>query len=342
MPIIALQRQQTEAGRIRLGHKVTASNGKSRPAKLETLRFTSPRRSLIDAIAAEYGGEVRQWTPDRGASQWEVISDATEVPVMIPPQDPTENQWYEDWTAGGCVRRCDGQRERLSNKPCMCDPDPKHRKCKLHTRLRVMLADIPGLGAWRIDTSSYYAALELPGVAELLQMAGGIIAGRLILDPRTRVAEGKTKQFMVPKLDIDDFTPRQLVGGQVPALAAQRRAEALEAAPAPGTAVAIAGGSPWERLIEMAPTDAALYKLHDQIKAAEGEVSEDLLELLKSRKAALRQASVPAVDVEPEDEPPVDDLDVIDGEVVPANTAPGYAGEVEWPKAAKPGSGGTR
>lgn len=336
VPIIAMQRKHTETGRIRLGVKVIPAKGKPYPSKLETLRFTSPRRSQIDVIAKLYGGEVRQWTPDRGADQWEVISKVTEVPVMIPQQDITLWQFYELWTRGGLVRRCDGVTEQKTDTPCMCDPNPQLRECKLHTRLRLLLADVPGIGEWIIDTGSFYAALELPGVAELLQLAGGYIDGRLVLDTRTRTVAGKTKKFVVPVLDVAGVTPRQLVNGEAAAIAAQRRSEAMNAAPA---AAAITAGPGWELMIRTAPTKAALRSLYGQIEQADGEVSEELTALFAERSAAFdAPAQEPPGDVE---EPPEDD--VIDAEIVTAEYTPGPPiGADEWPDPRQPGSGAAR
>ncbi len=45
--IIDLQRRLREVGRIRIGEKVATSNGRSRPSKLSTFRFTSRDRQVI-------------------------------------------------------------------------------------------------------------------------------------------------------------------------------------------------------------------------------------------------------------------------------------------------------
>lgn len=232
MPILTLKHQQTvtQIGRIRLGIKVKDQSGKERPTKLDRLRFTSPQKKHIETIAGLYGGEVRLWEPPHGNAQWEVITDVTEVPVLVPPQDPGENQWFEDWAKGGCKRRCDGVTERISQKPCMCDPDPKRRKCKMHTRITVMLKDVESIGVWLIDTSSFFAAIELPGVARLLANSAGLIEGVLRLDPRTKVSDNLTKHFAVPVLDVTGFTAAELVSGRAPELAKQRLAASVDAA----------------------------------------------------------------------------------------------------------------
>ena len=61
MPILNLQRQLRELGRIRTGIQVSTSGGKRRPSKLETFRLTSGARELIEAAAEAYGGTVTPW-----------------------------------------------------------------------------------------------------------------------------------------------------------------------------------------------------------------------------------------------------------------------------------------
>ncbi|MFG2046185.1 hypothetical protein ACGFIW_01975 [Micromonospora sp. NPDC048935] len=308
MPILGLQQQQTEVGRIRFGVKV--GTGRGRPTKLDRLRFTSPRQALIEKIAATYGGKVEPWQPPKGSGQWQVITDAAEVPVLIPPQDPGESQWYEMWSAGGCLRRCDGQQEKISKSSCLCDPVA--RDCKMHTRIRVMLEDIPGLGAWRVDTGSYYAAVELPGIAQLLAMAQGAIPGRLVLDQRTvtRQVDGKpqTFNFAVPTLHVDELTPKQLMSGRVQELVAARN----NAAVAGDMRVAIAATVDYGSLIDAARNVDALYDVAKQVKAAHGgEIPAELLTQLETKRATI-QGAQPAQPATPAAQPTptvVDDLD---------------------------------
>lgn len=296
MPIVTLQRRHTEVGRIRLGQKLPTSNGKMRPAKLGTLRFTSPRRELIEKIAVLYGGEARPWQPLKGNGQWEVITESKSVPVMVPPQDPAESQWLEAWTAGGCQRRCDGVTEMMSGGPCLCDPDPAERECKMHTRVTVMLAEVPGIGVWRVDTGSYYAATELPGVAEFLAAAEGIIPGRLILSERTVVRAGKTFNFVVPVLDIDEFTPAELMSGRAPEIAAQRLAAAVDG-PAPA---AITAGPNFLELINGLDTLEELRTLWRRLRSG-GDLTEELKAAIEARSAELSEA---------------DEDEVVDAEIV--------------------------
>jgi hypothetical protein len=318
MPIIGLQQSQTEVGRIRLGVKVK-SNGKERPAKLDRLRFTSPRKVLIDKIAELYGGTVEPWQPPRGNQQWQVVTNTTEVPVLVPEQDPGDSQWYEMWSAGGCLRRCDGQTEKIGATACLCDPAA--RDCRMHTRLRVMLEDVPGLGAWRVDTGSYYAAVELPGIAALLAMAQGAIPGRLVLDQRTvtRQVDGKAKtfNFAVPTLHVDEITPGQLVSGRVQQLVAARRAAAIDSA----ERLAIESTVDYPSLIEAARTRDALLELH--ARAKQDGKADELLALFEARATAIKDGSAPArpapMVIDADVVEPTDDLDALWTEIMGAS-----------------------
>lgn len=216
MSIITLQRKIAESGRIRIGQQVDTGRGK-RPEKLTTFRLTSPDRSRIEQAAQLFGGTVQPWQAPAGP-QWEVVTNTDALNVIVPPSDMAFSQWYELWNGGGCARRCDGHTETISDAPCVCDPD--NRECNIHTRLSVFLADMRGLGFWRVDTSGYFAAVELQGAVEVLKMAaarGQMLPARLCLEQRMvkRVGQG-TRRFAVPVLDID-VSPAQLLGGQASA-----------------------------------------------------------------------------------------------------------------------------
>lgn len=223
MPIIELQRRVREIGRLRIGQKVATSNGRSRPSKLDTFRFTSRDRQVIDAAAARWGGTVEAWDDAPDGDQWQVTSETAELSVVIPPTDMGFSQWFELWSAGGCQRRCDGQRDLISDGPCKCDPEA--RECSMHTRLSVMLPELPGFGLWRLDTQGYYAAAELGGLVEMCQRftaQGTLLPARLRLEQRSvkRPKPGgggvETRRYAVPVLDID-VHPLALTGGLNPA-----------------------------------------------------------------------------------------------------------------------------
>ena len=210
MPILDIQKRARELGRIRTGHK--ASNGA--PTKLSQFRLTSASKPLLEKVAELYGGEVRQWTPAGGAQQWEVYTEADRIPIMVPPQPVS--QWYETWTAGGCVHRCDGETDYISGEAC--DPESDlHQQSKPTTRLNVVLRDVEGIGVWRLESHGWNAALELPQAAEFLAQAGGYVEGWVALEERVSKAiingKAQTRKFLVPIIEIG-VTPAQLMAGE--------------------------------------------------------------------------------------------------------------------------------
>lgn len=212
MSIIQLQRRIAEVGRIRIGQQVEVRGGKKRPAKLDTFRLTSPNRTRVEQAARLYGGQVTEWEAPAG-HQWECVTQTSALPVIVPPSDLAFSQHFELWSGGGCQRRCDGVTESISDGPCVCNPD--NRECSVHTRLSVMLRDLPGLGIWRLDTSGWYAAAELQGAVDVMQMAaraGTMLPAQLRLEQRMVKRGGQTRRFPVPVLDVE-ISPAQLIGG---------------------------------------------------------------------------------------------------------------------------------
>lgn len=210
MPIIGLQKRSRELGRIRTGNK----GAKGQPQKLTKFRLTGQSKALLEKVAEAYGGEVLAWTPQGGVQQWEVYTEADRLPIFVPPQPVS--QWYETWTAGGCIHRCDGETDYITGDDC--DNDSKvHQDAKITTRLNVVLKDIEGVGYWRLESHGFNAAVELPNAAEFLAYAEGYVNGWVALEERVtkKMKDGKseTNRFIVPIIEID-VTPAQLMAGE--------------------------------------------------------------------------------------------------------------------------------
>lgn len=273
-PLLDIQRQHRTIGRIRIGRQVPSKDGKSRPEKLSTFRLTTRSRPVADAVAELLGGHVADWKPEHGEAQFEVITDRDTLSVIIPPGMPVQ-QHYELWSGGGCLRRCDGQTESLSGKPCMCPPPGVERAtaaanggaCKPTTRLRVMLPDLPDLGVWLLASGGYYAAVELAGTADLLHQAataGALVPATLRLEQRSVIRNKQTRKYAVPVLELG-VTPRQLVSGEgigdLPA--------ALQAAPSVAAITAGEPEQPAERVTAQQLADiASKATMADEVKDA--------------------------------------------------------------------------
>lgn len=170
----------------------------------------------------------------------------------------------------------------------------------MHTRIQVMLKDIEGAHVWRVETGSFYAATELPGIAKILAASKGIIPGRLILDQRSVVRDGKTKKFAVPVLDVDGFTPAQLLSGRVPELAAQRLAAAIDGVEAPA---AIGSGPDLAGIVRDCESIEELQALWERA-GNDGVLDDRLRQEFKDRGAEIREAQADdVVDAEIVEEP---------------------------------------
>lgn len=220
MPIRDLQPILAEVGRIRLGRK---DPDKKFPDRHETFRLTSRDEGLIRAAAELYGGEPAPWTPQGGGPpQFEVLTQATVLPVYVPRQkvDP----WLEGWARNVCMRRCDGEVEQKTGEPCLCnaerlaDKDPK--RCKPTVRIQLMLAELPGVTTWRLDSHGRYACGQLAQLAPLIARVPMPLPAKLTLTKVSQrvwdVEERKVKALdrWVPAVIIDAVTSQQLaIGG---------------------------------------------------------------------------------------------------------------------------------
>lgn len=223
MPIIELQRRMRQLGEIRIGRVVDTGRISQktqrpimRPEKLDKFRLTSASKPILEQVSALYGGTVQPWTPANGGpSEWEVYTEVDRLPVLVPPRDPV-TLWYEQYKGSKCVRRCDGVAEQKSDQACLCNPDK--RACQITMRLNVMLPQIRGLGVWLLTSHGFFAASELPEVAEFLSRTNGYVDAWLTMEEKQLPIvddNGKagTARFMVPKLDVD-LTPAELLAGQ--------------------------------------------------------------------------------------------------------------------------------
>ncbi|MFE1348181.1 hypothetical protein [Streptomyces sp. NPDC058757] len=224
--ILNIQRRTAEHGRLRTGY--TQGN---RPVRSATWVITSHSEEHVRTAAELWGGEPEEWKPlNSTIAQWRVITKAASIEALITPGDPL-NQYNEMWSASGCQRRCDGETELLTRQPCLCaarfgedwHTQPKGRVCSTTSRLNVMLPDLSGMGMWRAETHSFYAASEWGGMVDMV-LAGtdgrGFVPVTLRIEPRQVVREGKTKKFPVVVVELRGVTPRQALAGPMSAATA--------------------------------------------------------------------------------------------------------------------------
>ncbi|HEX9355439.1 MAG TPA: hypothetical protein VF933_16680 [Streptosporangiaceae bacterium] len=236
MPIKTLQPRLAEIGRLRMGRQVPTRNGKTRPERLAEWRLTSAQQGLLEYARDKYGGTITPWdgAPTEHV-QYELFTDSPALDVLIPPGQIV-SQWMETWSGGGCQRRCDGIHEYLSDQPCLCQhesPLPQEYRCKPTTRLNVILRDVPAVGVWRLEIHGYYGAVELAGMAQLLEdagLSGRVVPAELRIEQRTIKRPGQPpKHFAVPVLAPESAFVELVVAEQRAALEMRRHTHELEA-----------------------------------------------------------------------------------------------------------------
>ncbi|WP_435285178.1 hypothetical protein [Streptomyces bacillaris] len=289
--LLNIQRRAAEHGRLRTGY--TQGN---RPVRSATWVVTSHSEEHVRAAAELWGGEAEQWTPlNSNITQWRVITKASSIEALITPGDPL-NQYNEMWSAGGCQRRCDGETELLSRQPCLCarqfgedwHTQPKGRVCSATSRFNVMLPDLSGMGMWRAETHSFYAASEWGGMVDMV-LAGtdgkGFVPVTLRIEPRQVVREGKTKKFPVVVVELRGVTPRQALAGPM------STAVALD--PTGARAVAAIEATRPDYLA-MAAGALTVDDVQDVYRAAHaaGHLTDDLVDALKQKAEELKAPAV--------------------------------------------------
>lgn len=216
-PIHDLGSRIREQGRLRMGVKT----GKAMKA-LKHWRFTSPERAPLDQLAVIYGGEVKPWSDPKagqGPDQFELLSTSSQIRVFIPPNGLST--WYELWSGGGVKRRCDGAMCQIDGDPqrlapCLCIEN-QHMECKPKTRLAVVLPEVrPFGGVWRLDTGSWNAADEMAAMERLLDQlqVQGLVEAQLLIEPRSRMVQGRKKNYVVPVILISSSADLALGAAQ--------------------------------------------------------------------------------------------------------------------------------
>ena len=226
MPILDVQKRYRELGRLRLGRKGPKGN----PERLGKWRFTSPDQRLLDAAAVAFGGEVREWAgrPTEG-EQWELESETPSfASTSLPRTSPRRCI-----TSGGVAAESRGDATARPNTSPASTVSVRARgnePAQITTHLAVMLPQLPDVGVWRVRTSSWNAAAEIPSTVDLLQRIhdeGALPLAILGIESRTKRAEGKTTHFALPVLRYPSSIAEAEAAG-IPILSHRRETPALE------------------------------------------------------------------------------------------------------------------
>jgi hypothetical protein len=217
----ALDLRLPEGGRIRMG----AKGGSAGMKVLTQWRLTSQNQAALVKLAELYGGTVQPWH-DSSANppdQFELLTHSPKLIVYLIPNSLSQSM--EKWGGGLCQRRCSGDPSDLEacevmgagrdgesiTQACICTMKNKS-ECSTKTRLSVLFPGLPPL-TWRLDTGSYNAMVEMPGMVQIIEMMTErqVVMATLTIEQRMSKKfdkKGKpiTRRFSIPVLAPADST----------------------------------------------------------------------------------------------------------------------------------------
>jgi hypothetical protein len=217
----ALNLRLPEGGRIRMG----AKGGPGGMKVLTQWRLTSQNQAALVKLAELYGGTVQPWHDSSAnpPNQFELLTHSPKLIVYLIPNSLSQSM--EKWGGGLCQRRCTGDptdpkacevmgagRDGESiTQACICTIKDKS-ECSTKTRLSVLFPELPPL-TWRLDTGSYNAMLEMPGMVQIIEMMTErqVVMATLTIEQRQSKKFDKngrpiTRKFSIPVLAPADST----------------------------------------------------------------------------------------------------------------------------------------
>lgn len=211
MPIkgISETRRFPRLGKIRLGEKRLSPKGAEYPKAVDYFVVKEDEAtpaSAVKAFRSVYGDKPRA------------------LRIMFPSNDPESffPQWYKCYRASiGLYCMGDGETATrrqddgtMAEVPCPC-PLLDSGECRQMGHLMFFLPDVPGLGVWQLDTSSYHSIVNInSGVAMIKAITGGRIAMiplTLRLVPREVSPDGKKKVVYVLDLVQEEATLKDVL-----------------------------------------------------------------------------------------------------------------------------------
>lgn len=199
MPMLDIQRRHQTVFRIRFGEK-SERNGKTFPTKLtDAIRVTSANPDVVDAFIEIYGGTRTPWQ-----EQFEAKLPTTALNILVLPGQSI-SQWWEKYRGSVCDRRCDGQTETKSKKPCMCESDVEARtadskQCSPTTRVSVICPDVAVVGSGMFVCHGLVGAETLP---QSIAVAEAALSRGLMVPAVLRVVEFRgLNHFIVPQIEV--------------------------------------------------------------------------------------------------------------------------------------------
>ncbi|KKL20358.1 hypothetical protein LCGC14_2456240, partial [marine sediment metagenome] len=162
-------------GKIRLGVKVEKPGKRPFPKALDYFNCPPEVQKVFGEKPKALQIMFPNEDPEQFAQQWLRAYSITQGLVCI--GDGRTSRRKVDLATGAMASR---ETKRWEWKEGLgCDPDkcPEYqaKRCRRVMNLQVLLPDVPGLGVWQIDTSSFYSILNINSQFALIKSVYGTI-----------------------------------------------------------------------------------------------------------------------------------------------------------------------
>ena len=153
------------------------------------------------------------------------------IVLPVPDRDTVFEQWRKAYGSGtGKICQGDGQTALRVNTETgemdeiECDPDEcelcKKKQCRRVASLRFLLPEVPGLGVWQWDTTSFNSIVNVNSGLDFVQAVAGrihMIPLQLVVSPMEVQVEGKKKVVYVGSIGSENIRLSDVARlGQVP------------------------------------------------------------------------------------------------------------------------------
>ncbi len=205
-------------GKIHLGIKATSAKGVEYPRAVDY--FVCPE--VVQGVYGEQPRELDIMFPvdddEAVASQYYRAYSASRG-LVCKGDGETADQMVDadilDATGEAVLVNKDTQRVQRDEVPCMGRDCPHYEKamCRELMTLQFLLPNVPGLGIWQIDTSSWNSITHVNSALQMLRATAGRIHSiplKLVLIPVEVTADGKKKSVHVLDVTLPPITFAEL------------------------------------------------------------------------------------------------------------------------------------
>ena len=213
MPIKGLtdRRRMPRVGKIHLGERVINANGREYPRavdyfvcppEVQAVHGARPTQLPIVIPVNEWELAAQTWYKAYSTSRGLVCKGDGERARRLIDRDKITRDPFTNEPDGPLADRDAGETEWVDGLRCPGEECPYflNKQCRPIMNLQFLLPDVPGLGVWQLDTSSYHGILNVHSGLAFIESVFGRVAGvplLLSLEPQEVAPDGRKKTVHV-------------------------------------------------------------------------------------------------------------------------------------------------